>query len=58
MTTEQTHRRDFWSSRFTEALHNDSVTEDPEYKARKAKIYADACTVQYDKTFNQTTEEL
>jgi len=57
MTTEQTHRRNFWENRFAEEIHSDDVTQDPSYKARKAKGYADACLAQYDSTFNQTTKE-
>jgi len=56
MTTEQKHRQDFWVNRFTEYLHSDKSTQDVEYKARMAKMFADACLVQYNITF-QTAEE-
>jgi hypothetical protein len=56
MTTEQKHRQDFWVNRFTEYLHSDKSTQCFDKRARGAKMYADACLVQYNITF-QTAEE-
>jgi hypothetical protein len=57
MTTQDKHRRDFWTQRFTEYLHTASE-QGNEAKAKQAKFFADACLVQYDVTFNQTAKEL
>ncbi len=57
MTTEQKHRQDFWVNRFTEHLHSDKSTKGNDARAKQSKMFADACLVQYDITF-QTAEEL
>ncbi len=57
MTEQEKHRKDFWVDRFIEQLHSDTTTQDSEYKARKAKMYADACLVQYNITFQTAKEQ-
>ena len=55
MTTQEKHRIDFWTNRFTEYLQTASEKGN-DAKAKQAKFFADACLVQFDITFNQTTK--
>ena len=55
MNTQEKIRQDFWIARFTEHLHTDAkVFKGNDARAQQSKMFADACLLQYDITFNQT----
>jgi hypothetical protein len=57
MTEQDKHRQDFWVARFTEKLQSkEYAKQKDDMKIKVSKVFADACLVQYDITFNQTTK--